>query len=247
MDLKDFHQSHEWDIMSVPAIRSVISPPGLAEFYPEITFNITLRRKTLFYTCNLIIPCVSLSFLTVLTFYLPSESGEKISLCISILLSLTVFVLLPNELIPPTSIVVPLIGKYLLFTVIVVTLSIAVTVVVLNVHFRSPSTHEMPDWTKRLFLNVLPKILLMKRPPIGSVSTSYYMREYAKSFLNQEPPNKKENSRKYSTAESETFNLIEKSSMNRFQRQPRLFLRILLFEIKKNISSFWINKKLFQP
>ena len=112
MDLYDFYQSHEWDIMAVPATRNIISNTQTEEFYPDLTFNITLRRKTLFYTCNLIIPCVLLSFLTVLTFYLPSESGENISLCISILLSLTVFVLLLNDLIPATSLVVPLIGKY---------------------------------------------------------------------------------------------------------------------------------------
>ncbi len=49
------------------------------------------RRKTLFYTVNLLIPCIAINMLTVLTFYLPSDSGEKISLCISILLSLSIF------------------------------------------------------------------------------------------------------------------------------------------------------------
>lgn len=43
-------------------------------------FNITMRRKTLFYTVNLIIPCMGISFLTILVFYLPSDSGEKVSL-----------------------------------------------------------------------------------------------------------------------------------------------------------------------
>lgn len=37
-----------------------------------------MRRKTLFYTVNLIIPCVGITFLTVLVFYLPSDSGEKV-------------------------------------------------------------------------------------------------------------------------------------------------------------------------
>ena len=184
MDLADFYQSHEWDIMAVPATRNIVKNPYSDEFYPDITFNITLKRKTLFYTCNLIIPCVGISFLTVLTFYLPSESGEKISLCISILLALTVFVLLLNDLIPPTSLVVPLIGKYLLFTVIIVTLSNLVSVIVLNVHFRSQTTHKMPMWSRQLFLNILPKILLMKRPPLSSsLSASYYMKEFARSFL----------------------------------------------------------------
>ena len=139
--------------------------------------QIRLRRKTLFYTVNLIVPCVGISFLTVLTFYLPSDSGEKISLCVSILLSLTVFFLLLAELIPPTSLVVPLIGKYLLFTMVLVTLSILITVIVLNVHFRSPNTHSLPDWAKNLFLCVMPRLLLMRQPTgkiyIGNISYSY--------------------------------------------------------------------------
>ena len=149
--------------MAVPARRHEKYYSCCREPYPDITFNITIRRKTLFYTVNLIIPCVGISFLTVLTFYLPSDSGEKISLCVNILLSLTVFFLLLSELIPPTSLVVPLIGKYLLFTMILVTLSIFITIIVLNVHFRSSITHSMPLWVKHVFLRILPNMLFMKR------------------------------------------------------------------------------------
>jgi nicotinic acetylcholine receptor len=194
IDLRDYYQSVEWDIMSVPAKRNVKTYPCCPEPYPDITFNITLRRKTLFYSVNLIVPCVGISFLTVLTFYLPSDSGEKIALCVSILLSLTVFFLLLAELIPPTSLVVPLIGKYLLFTMILVTLSILVTVIVLNVHFRSPSTHSMPMWVKRVFLRVLPKLLLMRQPSeqikLGSYSYTY-------AALNDEPTGSSFNEQKY--------------------------------------------------
>ena len=166
IDLKDFYPSVEWDLLDVPARKNEKYYTCCSEPYPDITFNITIRRKTLFHTVNLIIPCVAITFLTVLVFYLPSDSGEKISLCISILLSLTVFFLLLAEIIPPTSLVVPLIGKYLLFTMILVTLSIIVTVIVLNVHFRSPATHTMSPWVRKVFLDILPRLLVMRRPTV---------------------------------------------------------------------------------
>ncbi|KOC67808.1 Acetylcholine receptor subunit alpha-like 1 [Habropoda laboriosa] len=164
IDLTDYYISVEWDIIKVPAVRNEAFYICCEEPYPDIVFNITLRRKTLFYTVNLIIPCVGISFLSVLVFYLPSDSGEKVSLSISILLSLTVFFLLLAEIIPPTSLTVPLLGKYLLFTMVLVTLSVVVTIAVLNVNFRSPVTHRMAKWVRVVFIQVLPRFLLIERP-----------------------------------------------------------------------------------
>ena len=164
MNIKDYYRSVEWDLMGVPAKKFLKRYTCCEAPYPDIRFNITLRRKTLFFTVNLTIPCVAISFLSVLVFFLPSDSGEKITLCISILLSLTVFFLLLAEINPPTSLVVPLIGKYLLFTMVLLTLSIIITVVVLNIHFRSPSTHIMSPWIRKVFLDILPRLLLISRP-----------------------------------------------------------------------------------
>lgn len=77
-------------------------------------------------------------------------AGEKMTLSISVLLSLTVFLLVIVELIPSTSSAVPLIGKYMLFTMIFVISSIFITVVVINTHHRSPSTHTMPYWVRKV-------------------------------------------------------------------------------------------------
>jgi len=162
VDLSDYWKSGTWDIIEVPGKRNIHNHTKPTQM--DITFSITIRRKTLFYTVNLILPTVLISFLCVLVFYLPAEAGEKVTLGISILLSLVVFLLLVSKILPPTSLVLPLIAKYLLFTFIMNTLSILVTVVIINWNFRGPRTHRMPNWIRAVFLKYLPIILLMKRP-----------------------------------------------------------------------------------
>uniref|UniRef100_W5M0J0 Cholinergic receptor, nicotinic, alpha 4a n=1 Tax=Lepisosteus oculatus TaxID=7918 RepID=W5M0J0_LEPOC len=164
VDQMDYWESGEWVIVDAVGTYNTKKYECCTEIYPDITFYFIIRRLPLFYTINLIIPCLLISCLTVLVFYLPSECGEKITLCISVLLSLTVFLLLITEIIPSTSLVIPLIGEYLLFTMIFVTLSIIITVFVLNVHHRSPRTHTMPHWVRRVFLDIVPRVLFMKRP-----------------------------------------------------------------------------------
>ncbi|XP_068211839.1 acetylcholine receptor subunit beta-like 1 [Palaemon carinicauda] len=163
VDLSDYWKSGTWDIVEVPAFLNEYSNnDGPTE--TDITFYITIRRKTLFYTVNLILPTVLISFLCILVFYLPAEAGEKVTLGISILLSLVVFLLLVSKILPPTSLVLPLIAKYLLFTFVMNTVSILVTVVIINWNFRGPRTHRMPSWIRLAFLKYLPIMLFMKRP-----------------------------------------------------------------------------------
>jgi len=99
-----------------------------------------------------------------MVFYLPAESGEKITLAVTILNCLNIFLLLVSDINPPTSLATPLICKYLLFVMALVTCSIMLTILVINIHFRSPSTHDMSPWVKGLFLKVLPRLLFMQRP-----------------------------------------------------------------------------------
>ncbi|XP_025774435.1 neuronal acetylcholine receptor subunit beta-4 [Puma concolor] len=159
--MDDFTPSGEWDIVALPGRRTV-NPRDPS--YVDVTYDFIIKRKPLFYTINLIVPCVLITSLAILVFYLPSDCGEKMTLCISVLLALTVFLLLISKIVPPTSLDVPLIGKYLMFTMVLVTFSIVTSVCVLNVHHRSPGTHTMAPWVRRCFLRQLPTFLFMKRP-----------------------------------------------------------------------------------
>uniref|UniRef100_A0A3Q2R2B0 Neuronal acetylcholine receptor subunit alpha-5 n=1 Tax=Fundulus heteroclitus TaxID=8078 RepID=A0A3Q2R2B0_FUNHE len=161
VDKQDYFDNGEWEIVKATGSRGLRTDGSGS--YPTITYFFIIRRLPLFYTLFLIIPCIGLSFLTILVFYLPSNGGEKISLCTSVLVSLTVFLLVIEEIIPSSSKAIPLIGEYLVFTMIFVTLSIVITVFAINIHHRSSSTHHgMAPWVRRIFLHRLPKLLCMR-------------------------------------------------------------------------------------
>ena len=164
IDLSQFYKNVEWDIIDVPAYYNEVYYECCQEPFPDVTFKIVIRRKMLFYLVNLILPVALMTFMTVSVFYLPSDSNEKVTLSISILTSLIVFFLLMLEIIPPTSLAVPLFGKYLLFTLVLVSLSACVSVYVLNIHHRSPSVHQMSPKMRQIFLKTLPRLLRLDRP-----------------------------------------------------------------------------------
>uniref|UniRef100_A0A672N7J1 Cholinergic receptor, nicotinic, beta 3b (neuronal) n=1 Tax=Sinocyclocheilus grahami TaxID=75366 RepID=A0A672N7J1_SINGR len=161
VDRSDFFDNGGWEILSATGVKGSRRDGHLS--YPYLTYSFILKCLPLFYTLFLIIPCLGLSFLKVLVFYLPSDEGEKVSLSTSVLVSLTVFLLVIEEIIPSSSKVIPLIGEYLLFIMIFVTLSIIVRVFVIYVHHRSSATyHPMSPWVRSLFLQRLPHLLCMR-------------------------------------------------------------------------------------
>ena len=53
--------------------------------------------------------------------------------------------------------------QYLLFTMILVTFSVVVTIGVLNVNFRTPATHKMAPWVRKAFIDFLPRYLFIQQ------------------------------------------------------------------------------------
>ncbi|XP_023333966.1 neuronal acetylcholine receptor subunit alpha-7 isoform X2 [Eurytemora carolleeae] len=190
-DLGTYVLNGEWHLLDVPASRHEVFYECCPDPYLDITFFIQIRRRTLYYFFNLIVPCVLIASMAVLGFTLPPDSGEKLSLGVTILLSLTVFLNMVSETMPVTSdnpllgVTVllsltiflntvssiipitsdsPLIGTYFNCIMFMVASSVVTTIMILNYHHRLSHTHEMPEWVRMLFLQWIPWMLRMSRP-----------------------------------------------------------------------------------
>ncbi|XP_065200615.1 neuronal acetylcholine receptor subunit alpha-7 isoform X2 [Planococcus citri] len=192
-DLSNFITNGEWYLLGMPGKKNTVVYACCPEPYVDITFIVQIRRRTLYYFFNLIVPCVLISSMALLGFTLPPDSGEKLTLGVTILLSLTVFLNLVAESMPTTSDAVPLIGVTILLSLTVflnlvaetlpqvsdaipllgtyfncimfmVASSVVLTVVVLNYHHRTSDNYRMPPVTRTILLQWLPWILRMSRP-----------------------------------------------------------------------------------
>ncbi|XP_059728591.1 acetylcholine receptor subunit beta [Haemorhous mexicanus] len=156
----DFQENGQWSL--VHRSGGTWGPPGSPV---GVSFHLVLRRKPLFYLATVLVPCVLTTLLAVGVFHLPPDAGEKMSLSLFALLTLTVFLLLLADKVPATSLQVPLIGRYLTGTLVLLTLVVALSVGVLNLHHRSPGTHGMPAWARQVFLQRLPPLLGLRPSP----------------------------------------------------------------------------------
>ena len=132
-DLSNYQENGEFKLESVKPQKHCVFYSCCPSPFPDVTYKIKLRRRPMFYVFNLILPCVLINgigkkllfivlkfpakkiydqsfFLALLVFYVPSESGEKVTLGISALLSMTVFLMTIRESLPPTE-KTPLISK----------------------------------------------------------------------------------------------------------------------------------------
>ncbi|XP_033633525.1 neuronal acetylcholine receptor subunit beta-2-like isoform X1 [Asterias rubens] len=169
-----FNSDGQWDMIEVTVHSNKMEyPDDPGKQYTDVVYEVLFQRRPLYYLFNLLIPCMFLSLVSLLTFFLPPESGEKVSLGVTVLLSLTVFLLLVAETMPPTS-TVPVIGQYFACTMVLISISIGMSVTVLNMHHRGPDCKPVPPWIKKYILNGIGRVLLpsessrsKRRPTIG--------------------------------------------------------------------------------
>lgn len=110
-DVSNMKPNVEWIIPKVETKRHTIVYICCPAPYPDVTFYIHLQRKPAYYVTNILIPSIMITILTVLGYFLPVDSGEKVSLVITVMLAMSVFQLLVADKLPPSADATPWISK----------------------------------------------------------------------------------------------------------------------------------------
>jgi len=109
--LSNYVPNTEWALVKLHVVRNTTLYSCCDEPYPDVTYTIQIRRKPLFHVFNMIFPCFLITLVALLGFCVPSDSGEKVTMGITTLLSMTVFLMFVTESLPVTSDVLPIICK----------------------------------------------------------------------------------------------------------------------------------------
>ncbi len=153
-------ESYEFQLLDSQAIESSL----VYEDYPEssysiIKFEFKIRRLPQVYLVNIIYPCVLLSFLGLLALCLPAETGEKVSLQVTVLLAFTVFQLVVTDTVPQTA-TIPIIVIYISVCVVLTASALVCNAFVLWLYHRDGSV-GMPRWLHITFRG-LARLLCMQ-------------------------------------------------------------------------------------
>lgn len=118
-----------------------------------------MKRKGGFYNYILVLPCILLSFLTTVLFWLPPESPAKMLLGMNIFTSFFVLLLLLSKNVPSATDKIPLIGAYYCLNMVMIATSTCACTVVVHIFFRGNG--RVPLILRKVFLEFFARVLCM--------------------------------------------------------------------------------------
>ncbi|VDI02491.1 Hypothetical predicted protein [Mytilus galloprovincialis] len=126
--LQGFTPHDGWDITNVTAVQ---------DDYDRATYNlqIKLERKPLFLFVSLVLPVLLVGFVNIFVFCLPIESGERISLSVTLFLTFVVIMTMVDENLPESS-EVSIFILILLLKVIISVLTTVMAIITISLYYR---------------------------------------------------------------------------------------------------------------
>lgn len=159
--LDGYHENGVWQLVGHAVTVNVTTyETDPDEQYPQVKFTLHLERKPRYYLVNILVPCIFITSIALLVFWLPPAAGEKVSLGVTVLLAFSVFQLVIADSTPKNSDYTPLLSIFVTLTMALSTISVVTTVLVLYLYHMEPN-YRVPGWARILAFEVVARMLCM--------------------------------------------------------------------------------------
>ncbi|XP_068098286.1 5-hydroxytryptamine receptor 3A-like [Hyperolius riggenbachi] len=149
----------EWDLVKAFTKRQEFLDDGVMRF-SETKYFIVIKRRSTFYVINLILPSMFLIFMDIVGFYLPPESGERVSFKITLLLGYSVFLIIASDQLPANG--TALIGVYFIICLIMMVISIMESILMVRIIHSQNLYPTVPKWLKKLVFGKMSLLVCLK-------------------------------------------------------------------------------------
>ncbi|CAC5396112.1 CHRNN [Mytilus coruscus] len=153
-------------------ISSVVTTNWNVDNFSEVNFAVILSRKPVFFVTNLVFPVMIITVVNGLSFFVPIESGERLSFGTSLLLMLIVFLTTVLEVLPSTDNELSYFNIFVFLELNYSCLIVLGIIITIFLYHRS-TTKKVPNVLKRITLFVLkrPKTLPIDVDTISNLNT----------------------------------------------------------------------------
>lgn len=154
--------STEWELVEITKYEIVIGNVS-GSYYPYGIFEVVIRRDPHYYITALVIPSTFLCLLSFVVFLAPPDSGERVSLGVSMVLGLTVFQLLVSDTLPTASKQPPILNGYLSSTFFLASLVVPFSLFNVNIAHGDVKLTNILKYPiiRRMLLEVLPSLFFV--------------------------------------------------------------------------------------
>ncbi|PIK58944.1 Neuronal acetylcholine receptor subunit alpha-5 [Apostichopus japonicus] len=154
--------STEWELVEITKYEIVIGNVT-GSYYPYGIFEVVIRRDPHYYITALVIPSTFLCLLSFVAFLAPPDSGERVSLGVSMVLGLTVFQLLVSDTLPTASKQPPILNGYLSSTFFLASLVVPFSLFNVNIAHGDIKLTNILKYPviRRMLLEVLPSLFFV--------------------------------------------------------------------------------------
>lgn len=165
-------ESGEWNIDSFTSSHKDLRFSCCPDSFSSTMYTMTVSRVSLYYFMYILLPLISLAFLFLLVFHIPSDSGERMGFGVTILLSITVYLLVISEKLPEKSNDTPMLGICFItiFYVLILALSMAAGTTIFSKRRSQPPQWLLNITTKGCFKIDAEELKVHKIEPVASIN-----------------------------------------------------------------------------